>query len=146
MTSSQASSSLGRWGEVLLGGMAASVGAPAVMKGVRRVLGLGGRGSPVGLGWTAGLLGALVAGGLASRRAARRGRPDVPALAPPGEAPGSRSPEEDAAPRGERTSGDTGPAPEPLSSEPYVPGPWRARRGPSGRERFWAEAGPPGVA
>jgi hypothetical protein len=74
-------STRGGWSEVLLSGAAAGVGAPFLLKGLRRFLHLGQGRSPAGVGWTAGLLGALVAGGLARRRrqqapgAERTGRP-----------------------------------------------------------------------
>ena len=68
MSTSQASTRRGRWSELLLGGAAAGLGAPLLLGGLRRVLHLGRGGSPASMGWTAGMMGALVAGGLARRR------------------------------------------------------------------------------
>jgi hypothetical protein len=68
MHTSQASTRRERWGELLLGGAAAGVGAPLLLGGLRRVLRLERGGSPASVGWAAGVLGALVARGLARRR------------------------------------------------------------------------------
>lgn len=56
------------WSELLLGGAAAGLGAPLMLRSLRRVLRRPRGDSPAGMGWKAGLLGALVAGGLARRR------------------------------------------------------------------------------
>lgn len=56
------------WSELLLGGAAAGLGAPLMLRSLRRVLRRPQGTSPAGMGWKAGLLGALVAGGLARRR------------------------------------------------------------------------------
>jgi hypothetical protein len=61
----------GRWSELLLGGAAAGVGAPLLLGGLRRFLHPRQRGAPDRVGWAAGLLGALVAGGLTCRRLQR---------------------------------------------------------------------------
>jgi hypothetical protein len=53
-----------RWGEILLGGIT-GLGVPVVLWGLARRGGA--RGSPVAVGTIAGLLGALVGGGLARR-------------------------------------------------------------------------------
>lgn len=68
MSTSQASTRRGRWSELLLGGAAAGLGAPLLLGGLRRVLHLKRGGSPASMGWAAGMMGALVAGGLARRR------------------------------------------------------------------------------
>jgi hypothetical protein len=61
-----------RWGEVLLGSLM-GLGVPMVLLGLARRRGL--QGSPVAVGTIAGLLGALVGGGLARRP---RGEPMLP--------------------------------------------------------------------
>ncbi|NMO14477.1 hypothetical protein HPC49_06325 [Pyxidicoccus fallax] len=143
-----------------MGGAAASVSAPLLLGGLRRVLGLERRGSPVRVRWAAGVMGALVAGGLARRRLKssheEAGRVsaetpvDTEAMAPP--EPAAEPPSEDdvaalldwrRAVRRRRLA-----ALEPRAatvSEP--PGREGARsmergprRGPSGREQPWHEA------
>lgn len=102
-----ASKARGSWRKVLLGGLT-GLGVPLVLQGMSRA---GGKrpGSPVTVGAVAGVLGALLGGGLV-----RRPR-EEPSLAAPEPAPGPR-PESRASPEDE--------APEP-------------RRGPNGRERIW---------
>jgi hypothetical protein len=68
MSTRQESTHQRRWSDLLLGSAAAGLGAPLLLRGLRRVLHPGSRNTPVGMGWKAGLLGALVAGGLARRR------------------------------------------------------------------------------
>jgi len=79
MSSSQASTRQGRWSELLLGGAAAGLGTPLLLGGLRRVLHLGRGSSPVSVGWAAGVMGALVAGGLARRRQRTARAEDCPA-------------------------------------------------------------------
>jgi hypothetical protein len=108
MRSRQVSGRRARWGEVLLGSLA-GFGVPVLLRGVNR--GQRRLGSPVTMGAVAGLLGALVGGGLARRR---RVEP-VP-------------------PEGEKRA-----KPEPRPAEPvaHPRAPAEPRRGPSGRERDW---------
>jgi hypothetical protein len=110
MSTRQESTRRERWSELLLGGAAAGLGAPLVLRGLRRFLHLGRGGSPASMGWTAGLLGALVAGGLSRRRLHRGSGEPAPAAQP--EASGHEV----------RRAVERGP-----------------RRGPSGREQPWHE-------
>lgn len=114
MKTRRASGTSGRLGELLLGG-AVGLGAPVMVRGLSRVLGVARRGPAVG-GWTAGLLGALVAGGLARRRGRMQG-----------------------------AAGRNGPAPEGLPPEvaPHRHVSGEPRRGPNGRERLWETSGQP---
>ncbi|WP_164017420.1 hypothetical protein [Pyxidicoccus trucidator] len=153
----------GSWSELLLGGAAAGVGAPFLLGGLRRFLHLRQGGSPASVGWTAGLLGALVAGGLARRRlqdapGQKAGAPAEPLLEAPArpELPDASSlegTEEDAdepmadrrreARRRRRLAVLAPRAPtQPEASGHEVPrtAEWRPRRGPSGREQPWHEA------
>ncbi|MCY1019510.1 hypothetical protein [Pyxidicoccus sp. MSG2] len=68
MSTRQESTRQGRWSGLLWGGAAAGLGAPLVLRGLRRFLHPDRGDSRASMGWTAGLLGALVAGGLARRR------------------------------------------------------------------------------
>lgn len=68
MSTRQESTRQGRWSGLLWGGAAAGLGAPLVLRGLRRFLQPGRGDSRASMGWTVGLLGALVAGGLARRR------------------------------------------------------------------------------
>ncbi|MFL5346816.1 MAG: hypothetical protein ACJ8AT_18700 [Hyalangium sp.] len=98
-----------RWNEALLGGLA-GLGVPVLLRG-----GAHGRkrSNPAAVGVVAGLLGALVGGGLARRR---RG-PPAPA-----------EPEQ----RSQELEQEQAREPEPHRREAPEP-----RRGPSGRERLW---------
>ncbi|WP_044198678.1 hypothetical protein [Hyalangium minutum] len=98
----------GSWREVLLGGLT-GVGVPLVLQVMRA--GRKGHGSPVTVGAVAGVLGALLGGGVVGRKR------EAPSAAPPEPAPSSAAHEPA---RGEE-------APEP-------------RRGPNGRERIWLTA------
>ncbi|WP_240360287.1 hypothetical protein [Pyxidicoccus caerfyrddinensis] len=110
MSTRQESTRKGRWSELLLGGAAAGLGAPLMLRGLRRFLHLGQGGSSASMGWAAGLLGALVAGGLARRRLhAGSGGEEREASAASGQEV--------------RQAVERGP-----------------RRGPSGREQPWHEA------
>lgn len=151
MSSRRESTRRRRWSELLLGGVAAGVGAPLVLRGLRRFLHLETADATAGVGWTAGLLGALVAGGLA-----RRGRLDGPGPEAEPRAAGAEDRdapvpaeeetvfearrvearrrhlaalEQHAAARTDAASGD-----EVLRALER-----RARRGPSGREQPWHE-------
>ncbi|MFP2926950.1 hypothetical protein ACLESO_17475 [Pyxidicoccus sp. 3LG] len=89
MNTRQESTRQGRWSELFLGGAAAGVGAPLLLGGLGRFLRMGRGVSPAGMGWTAGVLGALVAGGLARRRL-QAGREDARASS---RTPAERAPE-----------------------------------------------------
>jgi hypothetical protein len=117
MKSRQSSQRRGRWGEVLLGG-AVGLGTPVLLRMATRALGLREESRAVD-GWAAGLLGALVAGGLARRRERTK---------PVGEGPELRPMEPPRAVEAER----------PVTALP--------RRGPTGRERLWLMAGQPSSA
>ncbi|MDY7227672.1 hypothetical protein [Hyalangium rubrum] len=113
MKSRQASGPGKRWEEALLGGVA-GLGARVLVLGAARLLGV--KSGPVALGGMAGLLGALVGGGIA-RRHFRQDSPQREETAVPepmaAAVPAVESEEE---PEDER---------------------WEPRRGPNGRERLW---------
>ncbi|HZI12226.1 MAG TPA: hypothetical protein VE153_17715 [Myxococcus sp.] len=152
MKSRQESTSPGRWRELLLGGTLAGVGAPLLLKSLHRWLHLKGGASTASVGWAAGLLGALVAGRMARRRAS-----DGEAPEPPEESQASAPPEGDGGTEDEArvvadwrrevrrrrlaalaqhaaaAAGASGPKAPPVVER-------RVRRGPSGREQPWHEA------
>ena len=128
MDSRQTSGRRRRWGEVFLGGMA-GLGVPLLLLGVGRVFGV--RGGPATVGGVAGLLGALVGGGLARRSSKGPGLPEVE----------QTSEEERGAAELEPHGNEWGAAElEPRRDELWKPA-WKSPRepprGPGGRERHW---------
>lgn len=156
MSTSQASTRRQRWGELLLGGAAAGVGAPLLLGGLRRVLRLERGGSPASVGWAAGVLGALVARGLARRRL--RSAREEAGLRPGDATPPLHMTEAGVAEDGEVLTVDwrrEARRRRLAALEPRAETPSRApgregtgemrrelgpRRGPSGREQPWHEA------
>jgi len=106
MNSRQASGPQRRWSEALLGGVA-GLGARMLLAGAGRLLGFK-RGPVAVVGGVAGVVGALVGGGLARRRRSPELGPPAEPEVEPGSLEGEDSREDEAMPR----------------------------RGPNGRERY----------